>query len=251
MTTIGLIVTAVVVLGVAGKTAVARKKPSDQRSSFEKILCSIFSIGRGHMEDAEKSLRTCRVMKREALQEVDDAIRNLNTGFRENWISLKTALKTLTEESLPKLRDLPGSLEAKARKAKKDYESSVAKGTPIEAYKDNAKKYLTMKAKAMSDIQKSEKMAEKLEVAIETSKAEYDSKITDLQMIKISLESMVDIPQIELNQSLNRIRSLQTELTERMNQAQIRNEVENEITNASNSGLETYSSDIEDEFNKL
>ena len=101
----------------------------------------------------------------------------------------------------------------------------------------------------MEDIKRSEKMAEKLEITIETSKAEYDSKMTDLQMIKINLESMVDIPQIELNQSLERIRSLQGELTTRMSQDQIRSEVESELSNSNSES--SYSADIDAEFDKL
>ena len=249
LTTIILVILLILVLILLFKGWVGKKKPSEQRTSMEKLACSLFSIGRGHVEDAATSLRTARVMKREALQEIDDAIRNLNSGFKENMISLKTALKTLTEENLPKLRDLPGSLEAKARKAKKDYEVSVSKGTPIETHKNNAKKYLSLKSKAMEDIKRSEKMAEKLEITIETSKAEYDSKMTDLQMIKINLESMVDIPQIELNQSLERIRSLQGELTTRMSQDQIRSEVESELSNSNSES--SYSADIDAEFDKL
>jgi hypothetical protein len=163
-------------------------------------------------------------------------------------IQLKTAQKQLEEVTLPKLRDEPGKLEAKARKAKKDYEASVAKGTPIGAYKTNAKNYIKMKLRASENIKKSEKMLEKLNITIETSKAEYDGNLTELEMIQSEILTQVSIPQLQLNESLTRIRSLQNELSSRMSQDQIRGEVEREL----NGSIEdAFSEDIESEFNKL
>lgn len=249
VTTVILVLVLIVVLFLLFKYLTGRKKPSDQRSAWEKIACSLFVISRKNVEDAANNLRTARVMKTEALQEVDDAMSSLQSSYKENMISLKTALKQMSEVTLPKLKDQPGKLEAKARKAKKDYQASVDKGSPIEAHKNNAKRYLQLKNEALENIKKSEKLKEKLEVTIETSKAEYEGKMIDLEMIKSNLECMVDIPQIELNQSLGRIRSLQNELSNRMNQDQIRAEVESEVSREDNSS--SYSSDVEDEFNNL
>lgn len=44
---------------------------------MEKIACSLFSIFRKNVDDAATSLRSARVMREEAMQEVNDAIRNL------------------------------------------------------------------------------------------------------------------------------------------------------------------------------
>lgn len=244
-----LVIAAFVVLKF--KHLTGKSKPSNQRSALEKIACSIFVKVREQTEDAARSIRTSRVMKAEALQEVNDALSNLQNSYKENMISLKTALKQMQEVTLPKLKDTPGKLEAKARKSKKDYEASVENGTPIEAYKTNAKKYLQHKNKALDDIKKAEKTIEKLTVTIETAKATYEGQKIDLEMIKADLESMVDIPQIELNESLARIRSLQTELTSRMNQDNITAEVNNEIMNENQSSEGSYSADIDAEFDKL
>lgn len=231
------------------KHLTGKSKPSEQRSALEKIACSLFVQARAQAEDAARSIRTSRVMKTEALQEVNDAMSRLDSSYKENMVSLKTALTQLKEVTLPKLKDTPGKMEGKARKAKKDYEKSVEKGTPIEAYKSNAIKYLQHKNKALEDIKKAEKTIEKLTVTIETAKATYDGQKTDLEMIKADLESVVDIPQIELSESLSRIRSLQSELTTRMNQDNITAEVNNEIMSENES--DSYSADIEDEFAKL
>lgn len=247
---INLIITIAILLFVflIFKRFTGKRKPADRRSAWEKIACSLFAVGRQNVEDAAESLRTARVMKAEAMQEVNDAIINLKNGYKSNMVSLKTAQKHLEEETLPKLKDQPGKLEGKARKAKKDYEDSVSKGTPIEAYKVNAKKYIQMKLTAAENIKKSEKLLEKLTVAIETAKAEYDGNITELEMIKVELESQVDIPQLELNESLGRIRSLQSELSTRMNQDRIRAEVDNEINSQDS---QSFSADIDAEFDKL
>ena len=68
-------------------------------------------------------------------------------------------------------------------------------------------------------------------------------------MIKVELESQVDIPQLELNESLGRIRSLQSELSTRMNQDRIRAEVDSEIN--SHDSQSSFSADIDAEFDKL
>lgn len=215
---------------------------------MEKIACSLFSIFRRNVDEAANSLRLARVMRDEAMQEVNDAIRNLKQSYAEGQTNMKVTLKKLQEEILPNLKDQPGKLEGRARKAKKDYQASVDKGTPIEAYKQNALKYLQLKNKAVNNIKRTEDNITRLGVAIETSKAQYDGNITDLEMIKSELESMVDIPQIELNNSLNRIQSLQNELTNRMNVDAIRAEVQSEMREEESA---TYSADLDAEFNNL
>lgn len=235
-----------VLLTLVFKYFTGKNKTSDQRSSMEKIACSLFSIFRSNVDNAANSLRTARVMKEEALQEVNDAIRNLKKSYEDGQVSMKVALKTLQETTLPNLKDQPGKLEGKARKAKKDYQASVDKGTPIEAHKQNAIKYLQLKNKALTNIKRTEDNITKLSVAIETSKAQYDGNITDLEMIKAELESMVDIPQVELNNSLARIQSLQNELTDRMNIDSIRAEVQSEMSDEV-----TYNADLDAEFNNL
>lgn len=244
-------------LFLAFKAFVGKSKPAEQRSSWEKIACTLLVMGRKNVDDAANSMRTARVMKTEAIQEVNDALKSLNDSYKMNMTSLKIALKQMkgnddgTGGTLARLKDQPGKLEGKARKAKKDYEASVAKGTPIEAHKNNAKKYLQMKAKAVEDIKRCEKTIEKLEITIETAKAEYDGRKFDLEMIKSDLECIVDIPQLELNQSLEKIRSLQSELVTRMDQDNIRAEVTNEMINEESNSSYSYSSDIDAEFDNL
>lgn len=243
-----LIVLSVLFLLLWAKYFVGKNKPSQERSSMEKIACSLFSIFRRNVDEAANSLRSARVMRDEAMQEVNDAIRNLKQSYAEGQTNMKVTLKKLQEEILPNLKDQPGKLEGRARKAKKDYQASVDKGTPIEAYKQNALKYLQLKNKAVNNIKRTEDNITRLSVAIETSKAQYDGNITDLEMIKSELESMVDIPQIELNNSLNRIQSLQNELTNRMNVDAIRAEVQSEMREEESA---TYSADLDAEFNNL
>ena len=223
-------------------------KPSDQRTSFEKLACSLFSIFMKNVDDLNNSIRTATVLKDEALQEVNRAISNLKSTYTKNQTDMRVALKKLQEQVLPNLKDQPGTLEGKARKAKKDYQASVEKGTPIEAHKQNAIKYLQLKNKAMINIKRTENNITKLQVAIETSKAQYDGNIVDLEMIKSELESMVEIPQIELNNSLARIASLQNELNDRMNIDSIAAEVQSEMRNEESS---IYNADLDNEFNNL
>lgn len=225
-----------------------RGKPSDQRTSFEKLACSLFSIFMKNVDDLNNSIRTATVLKDEALQEVNRAISNLKSTYTKNQTDMRVALKKLQEQVLPNLKDQPGTLEGKARKAKKDYQASVEKGTPIEAHKQNAIKYLQLKNKAMVNIKRTENNITKLQVAIETSKAQYDGNIVDLEMIKSELESMVEIPQIELNNSLARIASLQNELNDRMNIDSIAAEVQSEMRNEESS---IYNADLDNEFNNL
>ena len=223
-------------------------KPSDQRTSFEKLACSLFSIFMKNVDDLNNSIRTATVLKDEALQEVNRAISNLKSTYTKNQTDMRVALKKLQEQVLPNLKDQPGTLEGKARKAKKDYQASVEKGTPIEAHKQNAIKYLQLKNKAMVNIKRTENNITKLQVAIETSKAQYDGNIVDLEMIKSELESMVEIPQIELNNSLARIASLQNELNNRMNIDSIAAEVQSEMRNEESN---IYNADLDNEFNNL
>ena len=223
-------------------------KPSDQRTSFEKLACSLFSIFMKNVDDLNNSIRTATVLKDEALQEVNRAISNLKSTYTKNQTDMRVALKKLQEQVLPNLKDQPGTLEGKARKAKKDYQASVEKGTPIEAHKQNAIKYLQLKNKAMVNIKRTENNITKLQVAIETSKAQYDGNIVDLEMIKSELESMVEIPQIELNNSVARIASLQNELNDRMNIDSIAAEVQSEMRNEESN---IYNADLDNEFNNL
>lgn len=248
MITTILTIVAVILLVLIFKYFTGKNKPSQNRSSVEKIACSLFSIFRGNVDDAANSLRSARVMRTEAMQEVNTAIRNLKSSYQEGQTNMRITLAKLRDEVLPNLRDQPGKLEGKARKSKKDYQASVEKGNAIEMYKQNAIKYLQLKNKATANIKRTEDNITRLEVAIETSKAQYDANITDLEMIKSELESMVDIPQIELNNSLARIQSLQSELSTRMNVDAIQAEVQNEMREEESA---TYSADLNAEFESL
>lgn len=221
-------------------------KPYEQRSGLEKLACGIFSILRTNTEDAARSVNNAKVLKAQALQEVTDALNRLDQAYKDGQVSMKMALRNLKDNILPGLKDQPGTLEAKARKYKNQYLESERAGHPIEAHKQNAIKALQHKAKALENIKRAEKNIEKLEIAIETAKADYDGNKMDLVMIKTDLESMVDIPQVELNESLARISSLQSELTNRMNEATIRNEVEADMRNES-----ITTPDMDAEFNSL
>lgn len=248
MITTILTIVAVILLVLIFKYFTGKNKPSQNRSSVEKIACSLFSIFRGNVDDAANSLRSARVMRTEAMQEVNTAIRNLKSSYQEGQTNMRITLAKLRDEVLPNLRDQPGKLEGKARKSKKDYQASVEKGNAIEMHKQNAIKYLQLKNKATANIKRTEDNISRLEVAIETSKAQYDANITDLEMIKSELESMVDIPQIELNNSLARIQSLQSELSTRMNVDAIQAEVQNEMREEESA---TYSADLNAEFESL
>lgn len=120
-------VVAVILLILVFKYFTGKSKPSQNRSSMEKIACSLFSIFRRNVDDAANSLRSARVMRDEAMQEVSDAIRNLKSSYQQGQTNMRVALRKLKEEILPNLRDQPGKLEGKARKAKKDYQASVEK----------------------------------------------------------------------------------------------------------------------------
>lgn len=246
-TILGIILT-VVILTLIFKYFTGKSKPSNSRTSMEKIACSIFSIFNKNLSDAANSLRSTKVMRDEALQEVEKAMRNLKDSFTEGQMNMRVTLNKLKNEILPNLQDQPGKLEGKARKNKKAYQESQEKGTPIEAYKSNAINFLQMKNQAIKNIKKTENNIIKLEVAIEESKARYEGNITNLEMIKSELMTMVDIPQSELNASLDRIQSLQAELTDKMNVENIRAEVQNEI--ALDTG-NSYNPDLDKEFENL
>jgi len=239
----------IILLILVFKYFTGKNKPSDQRGSLEKFACTIFTIFRGNINDATNSLRTATVMKQEAMAEVEDAINKLNASFKTGQTEMRIACENLEKTILPNLKDQPGKLEAKARQAKKDYENSVAKGHPIEQYKKNAMMFIKMKNQAFINIDKSEKNLEKLKVSIETSKAEYDANITELNMIKTELATTVDIPRAELNSSLDRIQSLQTELNNRMNLDRISAEVSSEMRESDLSS--SSDSNDEEEYNNL
>lgn len=229
-----------------------KSKKVEQRSAMESIACSVFTIWRKNTEDAAKSIRTVRVIRDEALQEVNDAIRSLNDTYLQNMTSLRTTRKTLEETTIPNLRNLPGNLEAKAKESKKKYLESVESGHPIEAYKQTSYKYLNHKKQALLNIEKAEKTLEKISITIETESANYHGRMADLEMIKVNIECTVDIPQVELNSSLSKIRSLQDEITSRMDEGIIRAEVENEMRGSSVSdGVVVSNSELDAEFEKL
>lgn len=54
------------------------------------------------MDDAANSLRNARVMRDEAMQEVNDAIRNLKRSYQEGQTNMRVALTKLKEQILSK-----------------------------------------------------------------------------------------------------------------------------------------------------
>lgn len=246
------ILVAAVATGVLGiKYLTGKGKPSEKRSALENISVSLFTIWRKNTEDVARSVRTASVIKTEALQEVNDALASLNESYISNMINLKSTRKRLIERTLPELRNKPKVLEEKAREAKAKYEKSVEAGNPIDAHKQTAYKYLGYIKELKSNIEKSEKTLEKLNVTIETEEANYKGRRVDLEMMKVNLECMVEIPQLELNNSLNKIRSLKTEIEDRINEDSIRSEVEREMRGDSVNHVNMTDAELEDEFNRL
>lgn len=237
--TVGLIVV-LLFLYLKGKN-----KPSSQRSALEKIVCSLFSIFRTNLEETADAIRTPMVLKNEAMQEVEDALKKLEDTYKKGQLEMRSALKTLKEITLPNAKEQPGINNAKAKSYKNKYQESIDKGTPIIAYKETAIKALKAKELALANIAKIEKNIQKLEVAIEVSKAEYDGKKIELNIIKSDLVAMTEIPQMELTNSINKINSLKSELEAKMDRQAIEREVEEELRN------ESHSFDMEDQFNNL
>lgn len=134
-----------------------RGKSSDRRSALESIACSLISMSRHKAEETAEDIRTPGVVKTEALQEVDDAIRALKTSYKRGQVEMRTALQRLQEDVLPQLKDAPGKLEGKARKFKEMYLRSVESGHPLELHKANAVRALEHKAKALENIKRAEK----------------------------------------------------------------------------------------------
>lgn len=225
-----------------------RKKASDRRSAMETIACSIATIFRSKTEETAEAVRSTGVVKEEAMHEVEDAISSLKSSFMKSQKEMRLALENLRSTVIPELKDKPGSLEAKARKYKDLYEKSVQAGRPLELHKSNAMKALQHKAKALANIKTAEKQAEKLELAIESSKADYDGSIMDLQMMKAELSAMVDIPQIELSASLDRIKSLQAELLRKQREATVSQEIAAEMHGEQEA---VYNTNLEAEFSNL
>lgn len=243
---IGVLVLVLLILAV--KYMTGRSKPSDQRGSLESIACSIATIFRRNTNEVARSIRTPQVMKDEAMQEVDDAIQNLEQSYKSSKVQLKLTLKNLEEKLLPKLKDDPGRMEQKARAAKKKWEESKAsEGGEIAKFKENAIKFLDMKKKAIDRITQVEKTITKIKVALDTSEAQYDMDRTELQMIKADLECVVSVPQIQLQESINKIKSIQDELTSRVDEDNIRAEVDAELRNEST----VVTTDYESEFENL
>lgn len=228
---------------------VGKTKPSDQRTSFQSIACTVFTVFHKNVNDTARAMRSPEIMKEEAMQEVNTALRKLEESYKQGRINLKVAKKKLDEEVLPKLKDEPGKLEGKARQAKDKYEKSKkSEGGVIEQYKQNAIRFLQMKQQALDNIEKAKKQSIKLQTVLDTSEAQYDSDKAELEMIKSNLECVVSIPQLQVRESVNRINSIQRELTTRMNEDTIRADVEREIQSEQNT---VTNSDLENEFERL
>lgn len=210
-------------------------KPYAERDGLQKIACGLFSIFRSNVEEAATAINTAPVLKEQALHEIDDALKDLNTSFANSQVAAKKELKKLNEDLIPHFSDLPGTLEGKARTYKQKYQASVEKGSPIEEYKKNAIQALQYKLKAISNVEKLKAQAEKLSVNIETAQARYEGDKMDLEMLRADIVSRVDIPQIELQNRITRITSLRDELVDRLDTAEITREVNSTINNSDTS----------------
>lgn len=229
------------------KFLTGKGKPSDQRSGLEKIACSMFSIFRSNVNDVANSIRTPKVLKEEAMQEIDDALKRLKDSYVNGKVQMKTQLKKMQTEILPTLRDVPGKVTAQAENWAKKYKKSVDDGRPNEVFKQTASTFLKQKVQALKNITTVEKSIENLEVAIETAEAEFQSNKIELEMMKNNLLAMPEILRADLDTSLSRISSLTSEITTKLDADRIRHEVETEMR-ANDSEVST---EVDAEFNNL
>lgn len=208
------------------------KKSNNQRSILERIACSLWVKGRQQGSEVADAIRTDAVIKEEAMQQIDDAQKALDKEYEDGQVEIKTTLKELQEQTLPELRDQPGILEQKARKAKQNYEESVKRGRPIQMHRANAIMILEMKEQAFEDIAAVEADIDNLEAILETRQTTYISNKATLRRERAELLTAASISLGDLNNRLSHIRSLTEELKTKREAAKIRQEVRDSMNNS-------------------
>lgn len=255
MITMSTLVFLAVVIGIIlliVKIRVARNKPSEQRSAFEKILATLSVKHRENMENAANAIRTPEITKTEAIQKTKDAIRDLENGYRTQLTEM-ISNKAKLEEMLPKLKEKPGVWEGKARKAKRDSEKEEDPELK-EDYKKNAMLYLSLKSKAAERITKTEKYIKSSKTAITKAQVAYEGKKAILDDMLIDLESLqAAVLEVRFNQNMEVIRSLQREVVTQLRERNAEIEASNIISGTSDNNItgDVDSSAYEDEFNNL
>lgn len=243
-TAVAILIIALVLLW---KFFTGKGKNSDQRSGLEKIACSLFSIFRTNIDDAANSLRTTKVLRDEAMQEIEDAIAKLKQSYKESKVAMSLQLKQMQEKELPMLNDEPGKITANAETWTKKYKKSVDEGHPIEAYKRAACTFFQQKQQAILNIEKMKKSIINLEAAIGTAEAEYAIDKSELEMMKNNILANPEIIRADVTTAISRIESLTTELTDKLDAQRIRAEVDREFRQSD----EVTSASAENDFNNL
>lgn len=251
MTTLIFVAIAVLIVLFIVKVKIASNKPADQRSAFEKILTAMFVKHRQNMEEAAAAIRTPEISRTEALQKTKDAINDLKNGYQEqlrNIISTRDRLK----EQLPTLKAQPGKWEGKARVAKgrmdKEDDEELKK-----TYKENALLYLSLKAKSLERIEKTEKSIKNIDTAIAKAQAEYEAKSSILSDMQIELESLAStVINVRFQDNMNIIRSLKQEVVDGLRDQNARAEAQNIVSSGENStGSDVDTSAFENELANL
>lgn len=250
MTFIWLAIAIVVFAMLWVKFKVAKNKPADQRSAFEKILATMSVKHRENMENAANAIRTPEVSKTEAIQKTKDAINELKTGYQKQLAEMISNQHKL-EDLLPKLKEKPGVWEGKARKAKKDMEKETDEELK-EQFKENAMLYLSLKAKATERITKTEQYLKKSQTAITKARVSYESKQAVLEDMLIDLESLsTAIINVKFNTNMELIKSLQRECVDSLRERNAEIEASNIINGNDSPAGNVDQSSFEDEFNNL
>lgn len=243
----------VIFLIIAFKVKVAKNKPAEQRTAFEKILATLLVKHQMRMDEAANTIRTASISREEGIQKCKEAIRNLETDYKQELANLIRRRDEL-KDKLPELKTKPGLNEGKARNNKKKMEEAQAEGQTelAEQYKANAMMFLDLKKKALDRIERSEKFLREIKVTIEKSKAQYEMRSALLSDTLAEFESMVGpISKARFNTSMEQIQSLRRETVDKIRNQNSEIEAGNMINESGVNETEINSSAYEDEFNKL
>lgn len=253
MTTLILCGVVIVLLFLVFKYKTATSKPVEQRSALEKILSAWSVKNRQRMEEAAEQIRTPEISREEGIQRCKDAIKQLDSDYRKECANLILTRDNL-KDKLPDLKKKPGLNEGKARTSKRKMQECLDKGQPevAEKHKKNAIMYLELKSRATERIDKSEKFVRDIEVTLDLSAAEYESRRAQLDDMLQEFESMHGaISAAKFNTSIELITSLRRETADKLRAQNAEIEASNRI-----SGMDSASNNVDEtafseEFDKL
>lgn len=213
------------------------------------ILFSIYKLKENKAQEKLDSSNLSNSAEK-AKKEIEENILLLNKSYQANQMRLIRAISHMRDTVIPSLELRINTLTQSAKDSKEKYLKSSDEIK--ELHRSNSIKYLKHSLSTQEQLMSAKDTLNKLENALESGKARYDSSLADLELALANIESSVSLPECDKIEFLSE--ETKAKIKDSVDKVNIESEIAKaryDIHNADEMDIETPDEMLNEKFKNL